>query len=61
VSYDKATLAGHLKNHLLAGHSSPGIFAIRRRTTLREVVSFLVLAAYASDADEWANRIHFVG
>jgi hypothetical protein len=61
VSYDKNTLAGHLADHLQTGHHSPGIFTIRRRITLAQVVSFLVLAAYASDPHEWQDRIEFIG
>src|SRR5713226_1813233 len=38
VSFDRDTLAGHLEAHLQAGHHSPGIFTIRRRTTIAEVV-----------------------
>ncbi len=61
VSYDKDTLAAHLADHLQTGHHSPGIFTIRRRTTLARVVSFLVLAAHASDPQEWQERIEFIG
>jgi hypothetical protein len=61
VSYDKDTLATHLADHLHAGHHSPGVFTIRRRTTLSQVVSFLVLAAHASEPQEWQDRIEFIG
>jgi hypothetical protein len=60
VSYDKATLAGHLNDHLSAGHHSPGVFLIRRNSTLSQLVLFLVLAAYASDPLEWQDRIEFM-
>jgi Domain of unknown function (DUF5615) len=56
VSRDRDTLASHLAAHLSAGRHSPGIFLIRRRVSLPELVSFLVEAAYASEAVEWADR-----
>jgi hypothetical protein len=60
VSFDKATLAGHLANHLQAGHHSPGIFMLRRGSRLAEVVGHLALVAHASDAWEWQDRIEFI-
>jgi hypothetical protein len=60
VSFDKATLAGHLASHLQAGHKSPGIFMVRRGCGLAQVVAHLALVAYASDAWEWQDRIEFI-
>jgi hypothetical protein len=60
VSFDKNTLAGHLAAHLQAGHSSPGVFMLRRGCQLPQVVTHLALVAYASDPAEWQDRIEFV-
>jgi hypothetical protein len=60
VTFDKTTLAGHLANHLQAGHHSPGIFMLRRGSRLSQVVAHLALAAHASDAWEWKDRIEFI-
>jgi predicted nuclease of predicted toxin-antitoxin system len=60
VSQDLSTLPNFLSDHLQAGHHSPGIFLIRRGTTLREVVEFLVLAAHASEPWEWSDRCQFI-
>jgi hypothetical protein len=60
VSFDRSTLRNFLSDHLQAGHYSPGIFLIRRGTTLREVIDFLVLATYASEPREWENRCQFI-
>lgn len=60
VSMDWKTLAGHLAHHLQTGHHSPGIFSIRRRRSLAQIVDHLVLAAYASLPDEWRDRIEFI-
>jgi hypothetical protein len=60
VSFDKATMASHLADHLQAGHHSPGIFTFRRGSRLSQIVAHLALVAYASDAWEWADRIEFI-
>lgn len=60
VSFDRSTLPAHLEDHLKSGRESPGIFLIRRTSTISEVVHFLVLAAHASEPEEWANRVEYV-
>lgn len=51
ISRDRATMAGHLADHIALGRRSPGIF-LTRNVPLSEIVDFLVCAAYASDAAE---------
>jgi hypothetical protein len=60
VTFDKSALAGHLANHLQAGHHSPGIFTLRRGCRLSQVVAHLTLVTHASDAWEWQDRIEFI-
>jgi len=60
VSFDRSTLPAQLEDHLKSGRGSPGIFLIRRMSTISEVVLFLVLAAHASELEEWANRVEYV-
>ena len=60
ISRDASTLDGHLANHLQAGHHCPGIFMVRRRCPLPQVVDFLVEAAYRSDAANWENHIEYI-
>src|SRR3979490_1511427 len=48
VTHDSEGIPAHLAAHLGAGHHSPGIFIIRRHSTLPQIVSFLRDAAYAS-------------
>ena len=60
VSFDKTTLAGHLANHLQAGHHCPGVFMLRRGSRLSQVVDHLALVAFASDAWEWQDRVEFI-
>jgi hypothetical protein len=59
VSYDRATLPGHLTDHIASGHTSPGIF-LTRAAPLAEIVEFLVAVAYASEAVEWENQVTFI-
>ena len=41
--------AGHLNDHLAAGHGSPGVFLIRPLFRIPHMIAFLSLAAYAGD------------
>ena len=61
VTFDKSSLAAHLADHLRSGHHSPGIFTVRRLSSVARVVDFLVAAAYASEDYEWQDRIEFIG
>jgi predicted nuclease of predicted toxin-antitoxin system len=60
VTHDADTVPMHLADHLAAGRHSPGVFMIRHRSTLPQIISFLRDAAYASDAVEWQDRIQFI-
>lgn len=60
VSEDRSTLPRFLAEHLTAGHSSPGVFLVRRETSIPELIEFLVLAAYASEAEEWKDQVSFI-
>jgi hypothetical protein len=59
VSRDKGSLVTHLRNHLAAGHHSPGIFLLRD-VALAEIVEFLACAAHASEPVEWQDRVVFI-
>jgi hypothetical protein len=60
VTHDPDTMPQHLAEHLASGRHSPGIFMIRPKSTLPQLVLFLRDAAYASEPAEWADRIHFI-
>lgn len=61
VSDNRSTMPQHVKNHRLAsGDHCPGLFLLRRSARLAEIVSFLVVAAWASDEDDWTNRIVYI-
>lgn len=57
ISRDERTLPAHLATRLQAGHHSPGIFILRRRCSLPQVVAFLAQAAHHSDPAEWHDAI----
>jgi len=60
VSEDKATMPAHLDSHLKAGYRSPGVFLVRPGATIPKLIEFLVLVGYASEGEEWENRVEFV-
>jgi hypothetical protein len=60
LTFDLSTLPLFLSDHLRAGHHSPGVFLIRKGSTLREIVEFLALATYASEPWEWKDRCVFI-
>lgn len=60
VSRDKSTMPGHLANHLGRGAHSPGVFLVLSAASVPEVLDYLVLVAYASEAREWQDRIQFI-
>jgi hypothetical protein len=57
VTLDKSTFPVHLARHLNSGGHSPGVFTITGRVRIPTVVDFLVVAAYASDPEEWRDSI----
>ena len=61
VSADRRTMQGFFANHLAAGHHSPGLFMLRPDAALAAVLDFMILAAYASEPDEWRDRIEYIG
>jgi hypothetical protein len=60
VGEDKSTMATHLADHLAASRHSPGVFTLRPATQIPVIVTYLVLAAYASDPAEWQDQITFI-
>jgi hypothetical protein len=60
VTHDLDTMTTHLRVHAASGRHSPGVFMIRHRCTLPQIVTFLRDAAYASEPAEWQDRIQFI-
>ncbi len=60
VTSDKSTMANHLARFIAAGQHSPGVFMVLPRVSIHDVLTYLVLAAYASAPAEWTDRIQYV-
>jgi hypothetical protein len=60
ITEDRQTMAGHLRRHLADGHHSPGIIMVRTGISMRNLMEFLALIAYAGDPAEFADTITFV-
>jgi hypothetical protein len=60
VSRDKSTMPGHLANHLAAGHHSPGVFILRPRITLHEVLEYLALVADDNNPVSWRDQVFYI-
>lgn len=60
ITFDKSTMPVYLANHLAEGRHSPGIFMLSRDSRPPEVLEFLVLAAFASDPEEWRDTIRYI-
>lgn len=60
VSRNRRTIPGHLQDHLAVGGHVPGVMLLRRRSTLGQVISDLLLVWNASDPDEYRDRIEYL-
>jgi hypothetical protein len=57
VTSDLRTMPGHFGDFLEAEGHSAGVFLVKQRARVADVIDALVLVWAASDADEWQNRI----
>ena len=60
VTFDRSTIPGHLAAHLAAGHHSPGVLLIRRRSTIPQLVSHLALLGAAADPATFQDRCDYI-
>src|SRR5258708_779967 len=60
VTRDSRTIPGHLAQHLQAGNHSPGVFLVRKHCSVPQILSYLVLAAYAADPATCQDRIELI-
>lgn len=56
ISRDRRTMIAELATHLQAGHASPGVFVVRPRCRLADVLAFLVEAMQAGDEGRWRDQ-----
>jgi len=57
VTSDLRTMPLHFGEFLDAGGDCAGVFLVKQRAALADVIDTLLLIWAASDADEWKNRI----
>jgi hypothetical protein len=57
VTSDLRTMPRYFGDFLEAHGYCPGVFLVKQRAQLADVIEALVLVWVASDADEWKNRI----
>jgi hypothetical protein len=60
ITEDQSTMPVHLARHLGGGRTCPGILVLRSKVSASQVVEYLSLVAYASQAVEWQNRIEYI-
>jgi hypothetical protein len=60
VTLDVGTMEKHVRAHLAAGRHCPGVFLVSVGAEISYLIEMLAAAAYASDAEEWYDRTHFI-
>ena len=60
VSRNRRTLPQHLREHLEAGGHVPGIFLLRRRYSLGQIIEDLTLIWEAGRPEEYRDRIEYL-
>ena len=60
VSHDTSTMPLHFSDRLRSGRMSPGVFLVRQRASVGQVVEALLLVWSASEPGEWAGQIHYL-
>ncbi len=56
VTLDKQTMPTQFGEFLATGRTSAGVFLVRRRAPILDVIEDLLLIWAASEAEEWENR-----
>ncbi|RMH84655.1 MAG: hypothetical protein D6681_16430 [Calditrichaeota bacterium] len=57
VTHDRRTIPHHFANFILS-QESPEVLIVPQKLPVANVVEELILIWYASEAEEWKNRIH---
>jgi hypothetical protein len=60
VSHDRNTLIGTHDKMVANGRTTPGVWIIRRQSSIPSLVEFLVFAGVCCDATEFASRVEFI-
>jgi hypothetical protein len=57
ITRNRKSMPGHLQDHLTQGHHIPGIFTLRPRASLGEVLDDLLLIWEVAEPDEYQDQI----
>ncbi|MBW4491981.1 MAG: DUF5615 family PIN-like protein [Oscillatoria princeps RMCB-10] len=57
VTNNRSSMPVHLSDHLAAGRHIPGIFVLRPRAEIGQVIDDLILIALAANENEYQDRI----
>ena len=60
VTRNRSSMPQHLRDHLAAGHHVPGIFTLRQRASVGEIIEDLLLIWEAARPGEYEDRIEHV-
>ncbi len=60
VTKNRASMPGHVSDHLASGGRHWGVFRVRPNTSMRQLVQTLALVSGASEAEEWINEMRWV-
>ncbi len=60
VSRNRRSLPQHLREHLEAGGHVPGIFLLRRRYTLGQIIEDLMLIWETGNPEEYRDRVEYL-
>lgn len=60
ISHDTSTMPVHFFDRLRSGRKNPGVFLVRQRASVGQVVEAILLVWSASVPGEWAGQIHYL-
>lgn len=60
ITDNRASMPGHVRDHIAAGGKHWGIFTIRPRAPLAEIIESVILLCEASSAEEWQNAMRWI-
>jgi Domain of unknown function (DUF5615) len=60
VTHDKRTMTVYAYERVGAGQPMPGVFAIRRRSRIGQVIDDLVTILEASESKDWKDLVEYI-
>lgn len=60
VSHDRRTMTRHFRARVESGEPSPGLFIVRQRKAIGEVITSLMIVWAASSPEDWRDTIQYL-